>query len=131
MAEQQSYAVLVVDDDDAIRHALTLLLEHSGYVVLGANNGEKALDVLRANSHLPSVILLDLNMPIMTGWEFRLEQKRDPHLAQIPVIIISADRSFDQQPFSFDAIGYFRKPLDISGLLGLVEQCCRNSTSEA
>jgi CheY-like chemotaxis protein len=131
MIEQQSCDVLIVDDDDAIRHALTLLLEQSGYVVKGAHNGEKALDVLRATDKLPSVILLDLNMPIMTGWEFRLEQKRDSQLAQIPVIIISADRSLEHQPFTIDAIGYFRKPLDIPELLRLIAQHCGDLANEA
>jgi DNA-binding response OmpR family regulator len=67
MIEQQSCDVLIVDDDDAIRHALTLLLEQSGYVVKGAHNGEKALDVLRATDKLPSVILLDLTACTNSG----------------------------------------------------------------
>ncbi len=131
MGEQQFCDVLVVDDDDAIRHTLKLLLEQSGYVVRDAYNGENALEMLRASPKLPSVILLDLNMPIMTGWEFRLEQKRDPLLAEIPVIIISADRSLEHQPFSIDAIGYFRKPLDIAELLTLVNDYCEGAKLKA
>lgn len=124
MEQRTCNSVLVVDDDPATRNMLALLMQSEGYVTSTAHNGADALEYLRESGQRPCVILLDLNMPIMTGWEFRLEQKRDPELASIPIAIISADRSLQQQPFSIDAIAYFQKPLDIDDLLALVNRCC-------
>jgi CheY-like chemotaxis protein len=81
--------VLVVDDDEDIREALQTLLEDEGYRVLLARNGLDALTCLRGGER-PCVILLDLMMPVMTGWAFRDEQLQDPLLAPIPVIVITA-----------------------------------------
>lgn len=124
MQQRTCNPVLIVDDDPAVRKMLALLLESEGFVSSTARDGAEALEYLREQEQHPCLILLDLNMPIMTGWEFRLEQKRDAQLASIPIAIISADRSLQQQPFSIDAIAYFQKPLDIDGLLALVQRCC-------
>ena len=115
--------VLIIDDDRGICEMLELLLEDEGYKTQTAYNGMDALMRLQTETK-PCIILLDLNMPIMTGWEFRHEQKKDPDLAKIPVAIISADRSLQQQPLSIDAIGYFRKPVDVDRLLGLLDEVC-------
>src|SRR5262245_23155992 len=81
--------VLVVDDDEEIRNALTEFLSDEGYGVVSASNGREALASLREGVH-PSVILLDLMMPVMDGWDFRAEQLRDPGLRDIPVVVITA-----------------------------------------
>jgi CheY-like chemotaxis protein len=124
MAAHSARSVLVVDDDVAINDMLTMFLEDEGYHVASAHDGAQALQQLRSSCYPPCVILLDLNMPVMTGWEFRHEQQRDPRLATIPVAIISADRSVRQQPRSIDAIDYFEKPIDLERLLTLIEQRC-------
>jgi CheY-like chemotaxis protein len=80
--------ILVVEDDQDIRNALLEILPESGFEVVSAENGAHALRVARAVR--PSVILLDLMMPVMTGWEFREEQLKDPALSDIPVIVLSA-----------------------------------------
>lgn len=100
-----------------LRKVIRQILEDVGYTVITAMHGQQALDRLRTTPTLPCTILLDLNMPIMTGWEFRLYQKQDPALAHIPVVIISADRSIEQQPFGIDAAGYFTKPINYPQLL--------------
>ena len=81
--------VLVVEDEAAARAGMEQLLRASGYEAVGAPNGQAALELLRSGVR-PRVILLDLMMPVMDGWAFRREQLRDPQLAHIPVIVLSA-----------------------------------------
>jgi CheY-like chemotaxis protein len=81
--------VLVVEDEAAARAGMEQLLRGAGYDAVGASNGQAALDLLRSGIR-PRAILLDLMMPVMDGWAFRREQLRDPHLAHIPVIVLSA-----------------------------------------
>ena len=73
--------ILVVEDDPDAREALIDVLEISGYSAEPAGNGREAIDLLRRSS-LPSLIILDLQMPVMNGWEFRAAQKKDPKLAR-------------------------------------------------
>lgn len=116
--------VLVVDDDDNLRFMLQLIFEDAGYEVVGVADGAQALSFLRSARAQPCVILLDLNMPTMTGWEFRTEQLQDMLLSEIPVVVISADRSVEQAPFSIDAQHYFRKPFQFPELLAAVASIC-------
>jgi CheY-like chemotaxis protein len=111
--------ILIVEDDLDVREALTQVLEFEGYSVVGATNGQEALDRLRAGDH-PSLILLDLMMPVMDGLQFRAAQLRDPSLARIPVIVISADGKVDQKVASLGVAGYMKKPLDVDSLLELI-----------
>jgi CheY-like chemotaxis protein len=116
--------VLIVEDDYAIRDALMQLLEDEGYAVAGAANGQEALDLLRR--HLPPcLILLDLMMPVMTGWEFRAEQQRDPALATIPVVVVSADRHALTTAADMDAVAILVKPVPLRDVLAIVERYCR------
>ncbi|HVP67134.1 MAG TPA: response regulator [Anaeromyxobacteraceae bacterium] len=80
--------VLVVDDDRDMREALTDILEFEGYVVSCAADGSQALRVARADP--PHLILLDLMMPVMSGWQFRAAQRLDPVLSKVPVVVMSA-----------------------------------------
>ena len=84
--------ILLIDDDDDLRHAVTLVLSTEGHTVLTAPNGAVALEVLRGAAVLPLVILLDLRMPVMNGWQFRETQLLDPRIAGIPVVVFTADR---------------------------------------
>lgn len=117
--------VLVVDDDRGIREAMGDLLADEGYAVGHAGNGQEAIEYLRQRSAGPCLILLDLNMPVMTGWEFRSLQMQDPQLAKIPVVVFSADRSVSQGAVALDAAAYLQKPLDIDLLLDTVSSLCR------
>src|SRR5579862_5437445 len=80
--------VLVVDDDVEIRETLTSLLQHEGYSVLRAENGVQALDQLR-RLH-PDVVLLDLMMPVMSGWEVIEELEESGEMGRVPIVVVSA-----------------------------------------
>lgn len=83
------HTIMIVDDDPDIRETLSLLLEAEGHDVACAANGKEALEKLREGVR-PCLILLDLMMPVMDGFQFRAEQQRDAALAPIPVVAITA-----------------------------------------
>src|SRR5690349_23695253 len=89
-------SVLVVEDDFDLRDALVPILEYEGHRVVSAANGKEALERLRTMPP-PSLILLDLMMPVMDGEQFRAQQLRDPALASIPVVIVSAHASAEER----------------------------------
>jgi signal transduction histidine kinase len=111
--------ILLVEDDHSIREALRGILEEEGYAVTTAENGRQALEQLGAGG-APDLIVLDLRMPIMDGWEFRTVQKSDPRLARIPVLAVSADGS--AKAAAIDAEAYLRKPLSTDALLGAISR---------
>src|SRR6266487_913073 len=89
--ERPSDPVLVIEDNSEVRQALVALLEAEGYHVAEAVDGVSALRLLRAGEVRPCLIVLDLMMPRMSGWDFRMEQSRDRRFAAIPVVVVSAD----------------------------------------
>jgi len=119
--------VLVVEDDEFVRQALAPILTQAGYQVSFAENGQEALRQLRSEC-LPSVILLDLRMPVMDGWEFRIVQQDDPKLALIPVVAVSADGS--AQAAAISAQAYLRKPLGSKALLSTLERVLTEAESQ-
>ena len=114
--------VLVVDDDPDIRESLREVLEDEGYEVACVGNGREALDHLKAASPRPCVILLDLMMPVMDGWQFRREQKQDADIADIPLVVITAT---GKRPVLIDAAELVMKPLDLSQLFSAIERYCQ------
>ncbi len=111
--------VLVVDDERDIRDAIAELLTDEGYEVEGARDGAEALE--KARDCHPVVVLLDLMMPGMNGWEFRARQRGDPELSRIPVIVVSA---LGKVP-GVDAAGYLQKPFELDDLLSAVRRHAR------
>ena len=116
--------VFIVEDDFDIRDVLTEVLQDEGYSVGGAANGREAIDAL-AGGAFPRLILLDLMMPVMSGWQFVAEQRKAPSLASIPVVVVSADGNLQQKAESLGASGWLRKPIEIDTLLGMVRRYCR------
>jgi CheY-like chemotaxis protein len=112
--------ILIIEDEDPIRAVIADILEDEGYPVVSATNGLEALRYLQQQAKLPRLILLDLGMPVMSGWEFREEQQRDPALAAIPVIVMSALPDLDQKAVALKAIKCLNKPIDIDTLLSTV-----------
>jgi CheY-like chemotaxis protein len=117
--------VLIVEDDFDIREVLTEVLQDEGYAVAGAANGLEAIELLRTEAAAPSLILLDLMMPVMSGWQFVAEQRQDPRLEAIPVVVVSADGNLSEKATSLGASGYLRKPIEIDSLLEVVQRYCR------
>jgi CheY-like chemotaxis protein len=114
--------VLIVEDDVDAREGLAAVLEGEGYSVLEAGDGEEALERLR---HFPvCLVLLDLMMPGMNGWTFRAEQMKDPQLADIPVVIVTADATASAKAQRLGVASYVTKPIDFTRLLQVVSQHC-------
>ena len=121
---EHGHRVLIVEDDADLRGALAAVLEVEGYDVVEAAHGGQALEHLRAGAQTFCMILLDLFMPTMNGWAFRAEQMKDPELAAIPVIVVSADASTANKARALGVADYVTKPIDFERLLGLVERHC-------
>ena len=117
-------SILVVDDDPDVRDAVAAVLVDEGYQVSSARNGREALDQLRQHTK-PSLILLDMVMPDMDGWRFRMELKKHPDLAEIPVVILSAHGNVRDAALALGVSDYLRKPLRIESLLEVAERYCR------
>lgn len=115
--------VLVIDDDPDIRETMRFVLESAGYQVSTAANGVEALAYLREDA-APCLILLDLMMPIMNGWQFRAEQASDPRLAAIPVVVITGAGQAARAA-SLGAAGYVEKPMDLDLLISTVKRYCQ------
>jgi CheY-like chemotaxis protein len=111
-----------VDDDDDIRQALRFVIELEGHRVIEASDGADALERIRAQAAPCALILLDLMMPGMNGWEFRSRQLQDPALASIPVFILSGARDAARHTRELQAEGYFEKPLDLGQLAKVLDR---------
>ncbi|HEY4394332.1 MAG TPA: response regulator [Polyangia bacterium] len=116
-APLQGLRLLVVEDDETILSSLSDILRDEGATLATAANGRDALAALRASEPF-DLILLDLMMPVMDGWEFRIAQRADRDLAGIPIIALSADASAKARAIAADA--YLRKPIDVDGLVGSI-----------
>jgi CheY-like chemotaxis protein len=113
--------VLIVEDDADLREMMAQLLTLEGFKTATASNGREALQYLD-DGDPPEVILLDLMMPVMDGWEFRRRQQADPQMARVPVIVLSA---LDQvRANGLHPEAFLKKPLDFDRLLELVRQYC-------
>lgn len=129
MATSGAATILIVEDDGDIREALAQILEDEGYAVASAPNGLVGLEKLR-EMH-PSLVLLDLMMPVMNGWQFRQRQREDASVANIPVVIISADGSARREAGVMGAEGFMQKPIELDDLLAMVAIHCRPAAAAA
>jgi CheY-like chemotaxis protein len=121
-----AHRILVVEDNGGARDSLVMLLQVEGFEAAGVENGREALRALR-EGYDACLILLDLMMPIMDGWSFRVEQRHDPRLAEIPVVVLTATVDPAREAQRLGAVAAFQKPLDIPRLLKLVERYCRKT----
>jgi CheY-like chemotaxis protein len=122
--------ILIVEDDPALRGALADVLEDEGYEVACAANGLEALSHLRRRI-APSVILLDLAMPVMDGWSFRALQRRDARLSRIPTVAVSASLEASGEALAELAVDAFLpKPFDLDELIGTVQRLCARRAAE-
>jgi CheY-like chemotaxis protein len=115
--------ILVVEDNDDVREMMALALQLNGHDVRLAANGRDALAQLQAGVK-PNLILMDLMMPVMTGWELRAALNDDPRARDIPVVVISALPTESVERLH-DTV-YVGKPVDIDRLLEMVGSYCRS-----
>ena len=115
--------LLIVEDEVDLRETLAEILRMHGFEPLTAGSGAEALEVLRQGT-APRVILLDLMMPEMSGWEFREIQLRDPALASIPVVLVSGVSDLAESAATTRATAFLSKPVDIEVLVQLVTGYC-------
>jgi CheY-like chemotaxis protein len=116
------YRILVIDDDEDIREALRDVLVEDGYRVDMAENGREALALMRRRGR-PDLVLLDLMMPVMNGWEFLHEKSRDDDLNAVPVLVVSANPPAGV--LEDNVRGVMRKPVQLEQLRTAVAEVCR------
>jgi CheY-like chemotaxis protein len=114
--------VLVVEDDREQRETLCAMLDFEGFEHVSAANGREALDYLN-KSGAPCVVLLDLEMPVMNGWDFRAKQLADEGLSRIPVVVVTANAKGvgDDLP---GVAGFLWKPLKFEKLAAVLDRIC-------
>lgn len=130
-------SIVVVDDEDDIREAVQVVLEAEGYRTAAAANGQEALELLRRGEQPPCLILLDLMMPVMDGWEFLKEIAEEPRLLSIPVAIMSAHPSIrvafesarrkdhpTQLLLHGSTLRLLPKPLNVIRLISIARESC-------
>jgi CheY-like chemotaxis protein len=116
--------LLVVEDDADERDAIAAMLEDAGYEVLQAANGREALSQLGERNGRCDLILLDLMMPVMNGWDFRRKQTETPAFAATPVVLMSAGAHLALVSGELKAAGHVTKPVEMSDLLDAVKRHC-------
>jgi CheY-like chemotaxis protein len=114
--------ILLVEDEEAIREMTEAVLQSEGYSMVSTGNGADALDVLREGVR-PCMIILDLMMPVMDGWQFRTAQLRDPELLKIPTVVYTAVGNVREAVETLNVAGGFEKG-DLAEMLRFVAQFC-------
>ncbi len=124
MDSKKKITVLHVEDDDAIRLSVDFALNHEGYEVYSATNGQDALDFLSTRANEIDLIFLDVMMPVMNGFAFCTEQAKDLNIADIPVLIYSAD---SRHKLTAEAMGhpFLSKPFNLTDLYSGIEKYVR------
>lgn len=117
--------ILIVEDDEDARDLLKQILSAKGYNAAVAADGAEALDYLRRSYDEVSLILLDLMMPKMNGWEFRAAQLEDERLKAIPVVVLTADARASAKAQEVSATGYVAKPVLFPKLMEVIEKVGR------
>lgn len=123
--------IMIVEDDFAIRETVADVLEGEGFEVTRAANGEEALRRLHDGSAPPGVILLDLMMPVMDGWSFLCAQRSDPAIAEIPVVVTSAEDGAEDALARLGPAGFLAKPFELDRLLAVVGRYCARAGGAA
>jgi CheY-like chemotaxis protein len=112
--------LLIVEDDEDVRDTVGLILRRAGHEVVAAEHGRDALALIVAHG-LPDLILLDMNMPIMNGWEFAREL-RAQKLWRVPVVVLTAAHDAQRSAREIGAAGFLGKPFELQDLVATVER---------
>jgi CheY-like chemotaxis protein len=121
--------VLIVEDDREQRETLCAMLDLEGFGHVEAANGREALEYLN-ESQAPCLVLLDLEMPVMNGWEFRVNQLADERLSRIPVVVVTANRKRLKNDLS-GVEGFLSKPLNFEKLVTVLDRVCSRKKDSA
>lgn len=121
-ASKKCNSILIVEDEKGIQDVLRMALEMEGYKVFTADNGKQGLEML-PNMETPCLILLDLMMPVMNGWEFAEAISKDMTLATIPVVIVTA---YGERADRIPSKGVLKKPIDLDALLRIADEWCEH-----
>lgn len=123
--------ILTVDDDESIRQSVTDMLELEGFEAVWAKNGQVAIDYLKAipDSELPDLVLLDYMMPVMNGKDFFVEKTKHPRLANIPVVMMTANGNLVNVMDNVESAGgYMSKPMDYETVVKMVKHFIGNDS---
>jgi CheY-like chemotaxis protein len=115
--------ILLAEDDEDLREAMVDTLNDAGYSVEAVGNGRDALEWLEDTAHPPKLILLDLMMPVMDGWQFLDLRQKTPKVASVPVVVLSANGSFTGGD---EEIAFLRKPVGVKPLLAVIARYCES-----
>ena len=113
--------ILVIDDSEDHQALLEMIFLNHGYQVLCASNGLDALTLLKELTTLPSLILLDACMPVMDGYQFRIEQRKNDRLREIPVVVMSGDDDIQMVTKMNEPVGVLVKPIDFKTLIDRID----------
>jgi CheY-like chemotaxis protein len=122
--------ILIIEDTKDFQYLLKKILFLDGFYVETADNGLLALEHLKTSTKLPDVILLDIMMPFMDGYQFRQHQMSDFVLSQIPVIAISADENADLNKLQMNEFHHLKKPLNLEMLIDRINSCLNHSEAK-
>ncbi len=117
MQINSSKLILIVDDSKDNQMLLKIILTEKGYQVQCASNGSDALGLLKELSNLPDLILLDARMPVMDGYQFRQEQKKNDRIRNIPVIVMTGESDIEMIRLTMQPEEILHKPLDIKSII--------------
>jgi CheY-like chemotaxis protein len=115
-------AILVVEDNDVTREGLAVILSQAGYAVTTAENGERALALLRGG-RVPDLILLDMLMPVLDGWHFIRQIQQSPGLAALPIVVVTGTILTHEWARSHGCAGFVHKPIEPQPLLDEIRRC--------
>ena len=121
MISPDTRPLFIIDDDDDLRKALALIMTSSGYEVSAFGNARLALRALE-RGRAPFLILLDLMMADMSGWEFRAAQLENPQLSSIPVVVLTAGTTLSDGTHTLSDVEFLFKPFELDTLLALVSR---------
>ena len=124
-AQPCSNLVMIVEDDPDVRQSILEVLGDHAYEALHAANGKEAIDRLRGSQARPCVILLDIMMPVMDGFQFRALQQQDADLGTIPVVVLSAHANAHEAARKMNAAAALKKPVQLETLIEMVDRFCR------
>ena len=124
MADAHRHSVLVVEDDAGVREALVVYLQTVGHAAEGAADGVEALRKLEAGILRPCVVVIDVIMPRMDGWDLLAAMREDPALAQLPTVMLTGSAEHAEQAVRFGVETYFTKPTDPGGIAAAIARLC-------